>query len=182
MNFELLSKGHLENIFPNMAKFTKRELLKILLLNNDLSEATDYILLKLNIKSENCLPQKLQDFKASLSALRTRRNQKFEKASRKKDRFEKNNEMWLNSEFIVPDIITAGSNEKISSSLTGPGRHCLSFEEKSDRSKRREIANISASLDNDPNRILLACRKAAKVSKNKNLCTIIDNVLKNPEQ
>ena len=166
-----------------MVKFTKRQILEYVPPKADLSEAINYILKELNIVLEDACPQDVQRLRAALSTLRTKRNKKFQEARRIKEKFEKRNSSWLDSEFVIPNITINDENQQPStSSSSRVGRLSLSFENKSDRSKRREAANISKSLNHNPQRILQACRYAAKLSKEKDLCAILKEISKSPEQ
>ena len=165
-----------------MITFTKWEILENIPINGDLSEAMNYLLRKLNIRQKDSCQTGLKHLKAALSTLRTKRNKKWNEVCRIKERFEKKNLSWLDSEFTVPNIKIANESEE-SSFSSGPGRP-LKFEKKSDRSKRREAANISANLDHDPQRILQACCHAAKHSHsgNKDLHAVISRILESPER
>ena len=119
----------------------------------------NYVLRKLNIRQKDSCQTGLKHLKAALSTLRTKCNKKWNEVCRIKQKFVKKNLSWLDSEFTVPDIKIANESEQ-SSFSSGPGRPSLKFEKKSDRSKRREAANISVNLDHDPQRLLQACRHA----------------------
>lgn len=81
--------------------------------------------------------------------LRSKHNSKFKATCRKIDYFESKNCSWLDSEFKIPDQINVVDNEK-STVIPGPGRPPVPFDEKSKRSKRKEIAAISSSVQHDP--------------------------------
>lgn len=164
-----------------MAKFTKRQILENIPPGGDLSVTLNYILKELNICLENACPLGLQRLKAALSTLRTKRNKKLEEVHRIKKKFEQKNSGWLDSEFIVPNIKIINHNQEYPSYST-PGRPSLPFEKKSDRSKRRQAAKISASLDHNPQKILQACRYAARYSGDKNLYSVINKISESPDQ
>lgn len=156
-----------------MVKFTKRPILENIPPGGDLSKTLNYILKEFNICLEDAHPTGLQHLKAALSTLRTKRNKKLEVVRRIKEKFEKKNSGWLDSEFIVPNIKSINHNQEYSSN-SKPGRPSLSFEKKSDRSKRREAAKIS--LDHNPQKILQVCRYAARYSGDKNLYSVINTI------
>lgn len=56
----------------------------------------------------------------------------------------------------------------------------MEFSAKSCRSQRREVAEISAKLQHDPLRIMMACRYVSRRSGNSNLCFALDKILKCP--
>lgn len=166
-----------------MPTFTKRQILHYIPeANGDLLPALNYILTELNIRLEDINPNELTCLKANLSTLRTKRNIKLKEVCRIKAKFEKKNSIWLDSEFTVPSLQITDKNQQNSSTHVRPGRPSLSYEEKSDRSKRRDSANISKNLGNDPQRILQACRHAAKTSGDKDLFKVISEISKSPER
>lgn len=60
------------------------------------------------------------------------------------------------------------------------GRPSMSFREKSLWSQRREAATLSGKYQHDPLRILMAGKRAARQSKEKDLRAILVEVLKTP--
>lgn len=146
-----------------MASFTKREILEHIVGNTELTPAINYILKKLNVCEQNITSDTMDRLRKALFSLRSKRNSKFEAACRKRNYFESRNSSWLDSEFKIPDQINVVANEK-STATPGPGRSPVPFDEKSKRSKRREVAVISASVQHDPQKILMACRYAARRS------------------
>lgn len=146
-----------------MASFTKREILEHIVGNTELTPAINYILKKLNVCEKNITSDTMDRLRKALFSLRSKRNSKFEVACRKRDYFESRNSSWLDSEFKIPDQINVVANEK-STATPGSGRPPVPFDEKSKRSKRREVAVISASVQHDPQKMLMACRYAARRS------------------
>lgn len=110
----------------------------------------------------------LDRLKAFISSLRSKCNSRFNKASRKIDKFESNNSEWLDSEFHIPKLLCKKDIEN-SVSESSSGRPSLEFKEKSDRFQRREAAKISAQNAHDSSKILMACCHAARKSEKKDL-------------
>ena len=162
-----------------MASFTKREILEHIVDNTELTPAINYILKKLNVCEKNIASDSMDRLRKALFTLRSKRNSKYNAACRKVDYFESKNSSWLDSEFKVPDLVNV-DNEK-STTTPGLGRPPVSFDEKSKRSKRREAAMISASVQHNPQKILMACRYAARRSGANDLCAILGKITDSPE-
>ncbi|XP_026828955.1 uncharacterized protein LOC109611090 [Ooceraea biroi] len=96
-----------------------------------------------------------------------------------KERFEQQNSEWLNSEFHIP-IINTDINVKAPSE-TRIGCPSVEFNQKSKRSQRREVAEISAQCKHNPLRIIMAGRYAARQCGQKDLYIILRNLLKSFE-
>jgi len=58
---------------------------------------------------------------------------------------------------------------------------CPVFDEKSDRSKDREVTTIRAELKRDPVRMIMVCHYAANKSINVDLYAVLDKILKSLE-
>lgn len=163
-----------------MSKFTKREDLDIILNNNNQRESDVlYILSKLKVNIGDVMPDDLQKLRKTVSALQSKRNEKFVAAKRMIKRFNQLNKEWLNSEFKIPDLNTINV-EKPSSEIR-PGRPSIEFKDKSKRSQRRESAEISAQCKHDPLRIVMACRHAVRQSGHKDLTPILKEISKSPQ-
>lgn len=54
------------------------------------------------------------------------------------------------------------------------------FEEKSERAKRRDVAELSVGNDNCTNKFLMAAKFSAKKTMNKDLAQAIAHIMKNP--
>jgi len=159
-----------------MTEFKKREILEKMAEVKDVNLVINYIINKMNVNTTDIDSVWIGKLKAAILAVISRRNDKFKAVHRMKDRFELQNANWLDSSFIIPTLITAGtSNLK-------PGRPSLQFGKKSDRSKRRAVAAINPNQKHDPQSILMACRQAASRSGNRDLYTVIGYILKSPEQ
>lgn len=160
-----------------MAEFKKREILEKVAEVKDVNLVVDYIIHKINVKTTDIDLVWISKLKAAISTLRSRRNAKFKVANRIKDRFELQNADWLNSSFIIPRLIIAGTSNPL------PGRPSLQFERKSDRSKRRAVAAINSTQKHDPQSLLIACCQAACRSGNhRDLYTVVSHILKTPPQ
>ena len=163
-----------------MVTFTKREILEQLVNSeNDIESAIQYILEKLQHDPNSICPDAVNHLRISLRTLKSKYKIKYEKANRKQDRFLVQNENWLNTEF---NIQTNKLFEKSNVKAAGPGRPKMEFNVKRDRSKRQEIASISAEHNHDPQKLLMACRYAARHSKQIDLDTILARISEIPEQ
>lgn len=170
-----------------MTKFTKREILDVILQNNTVESGMHYIFAKLNYAEKDIDDEGKKRLRALISSLRSKRNSKFQAARRILSKFEKCNAEWLDSEFKIDScqLISEKSAQQLVSpahACPGPGRPSLAFQNKSDRSKRRDASAISAELKHDPHRLLHASRYAARHSGNVDLSTILNKVVQNPEQ
>lgn len=153
-----------------MSKFTKQEFLDVIQNNNNQRQSgVLYILLKLKINIGDVIPDDLQKLRKTVSALQSKRNEKFVAAKRMIERFNLLNEEWLNSEFKIPDLNTISNIDKSSSEIR-LSRPSIDFKDKSKRSQRREAAEISIQCKHDPLRIIMACRHAARQSGHKDNC------------
>lgn len=143
--------------------FAKREILKIIELNKEqgLDAARDYIFLKLNVNIADVTDDALKRLRVALASLKTKNKVRFNAARRIKNRYELKNSAWLDSKFEIPKLTTDLS---LKNKITKLGRPTLSFNEKSNRSKRREAAEISTQHDNNVEKIIMAGRYAAKHS------------------
>lgn len=147
-----------------MCQFLKRQILhNIPSGKGDLSQALNDILKELNVRLEEACSNGISLLQIYLATLRTKRNIKLKEVCRIKDKLEKQNESWLNSEFNVPNLEITDENRKSVGTSKPTGRPTLTFQEKSDRSKRREASNISRNLNHDPQMILQSCRHAANM-------------------
>lgn len=162
-------------LYSKKMKFSKREILELLLKSSEMDSVLTYILSKLGKNINDLDKENLDRLKLALSTLKAKRNIRFNAASRKTDRFLSKNKDWLDSEFVIPDFIP----KKIQ---TSTGRRSLDYTEKSDRSKRREISAISSNNSHDPQRLILAARHAATVSKKNDLKTVLDDLSKSPSR
>lgn len=167
-----------------MITFTKREILEVILKNNSVDSGVHYIFSKLNYAEEEVRSQGKEQLRALISALRSRRNSKFQAAKRMQSKFEKCNAEWLDSEFKIDSckIIAEKNAQLVSSVVLGPGRSPLNFQDKSDRSKRRDASAISAELKHDPYRLINACRYAARRSGYTDLSAILGKIIQNPAE
>lgn len=160
-----------------MTTFTKREIL-------DLEDAqkgsgVQYILNKLKIDRDRIDTKDLQCLTKLISALVSKRNEKFKKEKKSKDLFIEKHKEWINSIFVVPDLRT--NNSPIVSSTLKRGRPSVEFSEMSDRSKRRVIGEISNQCKNDPLKILMAARYAANKSHDTELSSVLKELISNPQ-
>lgn len=149
-----------------MTEFTKREIFEQYSKAKNINSVINYILLKMNIKISDVLSDSIMYLKNAIT-LKAKGSAKFQAAKRMKVRFELKNSEWLDSNFNVPTLqfINDRYNEKaVSNATIGFGCPVKEFEDKSDRSKRREAATISSQHNHDPCRILTACRYAARCS------------------
>ncbi|CAL1680805.1 unnamed protein product [Lasius platythorax] len=170
-----------------MTKFTKREILDVILRNNTVESGMHYIFAKLNYAEKDIDDEGKKRLRALISSLRSKRNSKFQVARRILSKFEKCNAEWLDSEFKIDScqLISEKSAQQLVSpahACPGPGRPSLAFQNKSDRPKRRDASAISAELKHDPHHLLHASRYAARHSGNVDLSTILNKVVQNSEQ
>lgn len=94
------------------------------------------------------------DLKKTLAILMTKLRSKWDDASRKTDRFFKNNEQWLKGEIHFPTSIsvnaeTAAQDIPDESTSRDRGRPFKSFDTSSDRSKRRKTEEIRKTFTAD---------------------------------
>lgn len=156
-----------------MVKLTKREILNSLS-STDSNSAIEYILQKLNVSISSLQNEDIDRLQRAISRLKSKRDTKYEAASRKKCRFEQKNAEWLDSEFSIPKFSIDIEKEKASGSRSG--RPPLPFCEKSARSQRRDAALISAHHQNDPLKLLMACRHASRLAGKKDLCSVLQEI------
>lgn len=168
-----------------MTEFTKREIFEQYSKAKNINSLINYILLKMNIKISDVHSDSIMYLKNAITSLKAKGSAKFQAAKRMKVRFELKNSEWLDSNFNVPTLqfINDRYNEKaVSNATIGFGRPVKEFEDKSDRSKRREAATISSQHNHDPCRILTACRYAARRSGEKDLSFILNELSKSQER
>lgn len=122
--------------------FTKREILKYIVDNTELTLVINYILEKCSTCEKNIASNVMSRLRKALFTLRTKYNSKFKAACSKRDYFKSRNSSWLDSEFKIPDEINVSSKQ--SSTAAAPGRPSIPFDKKCERAKRREVALISA--------------------------------------
>lgn len=164
-----------------MLRITKREVLAQIPTDSQRHLGVNYILAKLELDAKDVRSEDLYQLKVSVSSLRTKRNSRFNAASRKMDKFESKNSEWLDSEFHIPNLLLKNDMEN-SASTSRPGRHSLEFKKKSDRSQRREAAIISAQNEHDSSKILMACCHAARKSGEKDLHAVLKDINKTPDR
>lgn len=78
----------------------------------------------------------------------------------------------------IPEQINVVDSEK--SATPGPGRPPVPFNEKSNRSKRREVAVISTSVQYDPQKMLMICRYSVRRSDANDLRAILSKFTDSP--
>lgn len=103
---------------------------------------------------------------------------KYTASRRNNNRFREKNSEWLKGIFKVPTLKTIA--EESCSASNSDGCPNKPFCEKSLQSQRRESAALSAKCQHNPLRILMAGKHAATQSGEKDLCAILDEVLKIP--
>lgn len=167
--------------------FTKREIIELFdkAKVDDTSEAVNYILTKLNLKVEDVMhTEKYNQLRTAVQNLKSKFTEKWKASNRTQIRFQEKNSVWLESEFEIPNFPRLNNleifDEKFSMSKTG--RPNLPFDNKSKRSKRRDIAAISNQNKNDPQKILMACRHAARLSGEKDLFVVLNLIQDTPER
>lgn len=138
-----------------------------------------YILAKKNINIKEVRPDDLARLRKAIGTLFAKRNIKYKAANRMIERFEQQNSDWLNSEFHIP-IIHTDINVK-TPFKTCFGRPSVEFNQKSKRSQRRKVAEISVQCKHDPLQIIMAGRYAARQSGQKDLHMILRNILESLE-
>lgn len=151
--------------------FTKREIIE--LFNeaeiDDINKAVNYILTKLNLTVADVIHTKKYDLlKVAVKTLKSKFKLKWEASRRTLNRFEAKNAVWLESEFQIPNFSCLESEKH-----SKPGRSNVAFDQKSQRLKRRDVAAISNQNENNPQKILMACRHAARLSGEKDLFAIL---------
>lgn len=166
--------------------FTKREIIELFdeARVDDISEAVNYILTKLNLKVGDVMHTKKHDqLKVAVKTLKSKFKLRWEASKRTQIRFQAKNAVWLESEFQIPHFSCPDNLENLGEkiSISKPGRPNVAFDQKSQRSKRRDAATISNQNENNPQRILMACRHAARLSGEKDLFTVLKQIQDTPE-
>lgn len=162
--------------------FNNREILNILSRYSaaseidDIQEAIIYILGKLNVQEHDVDIKWINEVKAAIRTLKSRRKQKWNSVKRIKHKFESKYASWLDSTFCVPDLTLQQYDAQSCTVASKKGRPGLLFDEMSSRSQRRVVAEISAQQQHDPNRILMACRHAARLSGDTDLFAVIKHI------
>ncbi|XP_053952723.1 uncharacterized protein LOC128859715 [Anastrepha ludens] len=87
-----------------MTSLKKKEVLQIMLGNNDMNITVDSILTKIAINKSDVGCKGLERLKNALNSLKSKRNAKYQHCSRKIAVFESQNSEWLDSEFTIPDL------------------------------------------------------------------------------
>jgi len=149
-------------------RITKREVLDILAVNDNLDTSVSIILKKIKKNQNDLSFNDLKRLKQSLYALKN----KSKELRKSKNRHLERNKEWLDSDFLI-NFDNAYKNSSGQQKLQKSGRPAICFENKSERSVRRELAAISTNLEHDPKRILLACRYASRHSGNVELCSVL---------
>lgn len=164
-----------------MAKLTKKEVIDLIYKNNNINTTVSEVLNKLNMSADNIIEKDLKRLRNSLSLLKSRHITKFNAARRMKSRYDFENSDWLSSEFIF-SISNSENMQNISQSRLINGRPTIQFEQQKERTQRRYVSTLSANANHNPERLLIACRYAAKRQGNNDLCNVVNEVLKSPEQ
>ena len=159
-----------------MFKVSKKEVLEILALGENLETSISRVLTKINKKRNELSDNDLKRLKTALSTLKCKNYKRRKNVSWHGER----NDEWLDSEFVMHfDSSSENINEE--QSFSKPGRPRIAFEEKSKRSVRREVAGISADLNHDPKKILLACQYASRRSGYVDLLSVLGDILQSPD-
>lgn len=166
--------------------FTKREIIELFdeARVDDISEAVNYILTKLNLKVGDVMHTKKHDqLKVAVKTLKSKFKLRWEASKRTLIRFQARNAVWLESEFLISHFSCPDNLENLGEkiSISKSGRSNVAFDQKSQRSKRRDAATISNQNENNPQRILMACRHAARLSGEKDLFTVLKQIQDTPE-
>lgn len=141
--------------------FTKREIIELFDKDkvDDINEAVNYILTKLNLKVEDVMRTKKYDqLKVAVKALKSKFVLKWKVSSRNLTRFQAKNAVWLESEFQIPNFSCPDNLEKLAKegSMPKPGRPNIAIDKKSQKSQRRDAATISNQNENNPQRLLMS--------------------------
>jgi len=166
----------LRTVLIETMHFTKREILKLLEQNKEqgLDAVRDYIFLKLNVNIADVSDDALKRLQVALASLKAKNNIKFNAAFRMRNRYESKNSDWLDSKFQIPNLQSSDHSKK--NDTTNMGRPTLAFDKKSNRSKRREAAEISTQHDHNTEKIIMAGCHAARHSSDNDLHYILTNL------
>lgn len=88
-----------------MASFTKEEILDQIPDDNHRDLGVKYIFEKMNLDITKVKPEDLKRVRSAVSALRTKRNEKFAASCRNNDQFKNINSKWLKGIFKVPTLL-----------------------------------------------------------------------------
>lgn len=161
-----------------MTKFSKRQILEVLKTTHDVHSTALHIISKCNLNVGNIPDTEIKRLETAIRTLKSKRKAKFEIARRNIHRFEAQNCSWLDSDFHINISMEIGHEKN---SFPHSGRPKIDFDQKSDRSERRESSKISAELKHDPVKMIRACRYAAKRSSSRDLYYVLGNILENAE-
>ncbi|XP_011858792.1 PREDICTED: uncharacterized protein LOC105556321 [Vollenhovia emeryi] len=162
---------------------SKRKVLQLLFSvpeSNSINYVVSHILEQLNLKLSDVDASKINVLKKAIGTLRSKRNIKWKLAKRVNDRFELQNKKWLDSEFCVAYLNSDTQSQTPQRQCSG--RPSIEFNQKSNRSKRREAAQISNKNQNNPISLLMACRYAARLTGEKDLSAVLNELCKDSKK
>lgn len=167
--------------------FTKREIIEHFHKDNvnDINETVNYILTKLNLKVEDVIhTEKYDQLRVAVKTLKSKFKLKWKASKRTMIRFQTQYATWLESEFQIPNFSCFNNSVILDEnvSMPKPGRPSIAFDKKSQRSKRRDAATISNQNGNNPQKIVMACRHAARISGDKDLLAVLNEIQDIPEK
>ncbi|XP_076545847.1 uncharacterized protein LOC143305586 [Osmia lignaria lignaria] len=116
-----------------------------------------------NYSSEN-----VQDIRKRFSYIKSELKRRWSEAQNTKDRFYKKNNNWLNGTFELP-VVTVRS-----------GRPSKSFEESSDRTKRRKTAVLRSTTNTDE--LVFSAQMKLQSSGKRSASTILKEITNSPER
>lgn len=155
-----------------MVAFTKLEILEKIDDEKKIESAVKYILNKMNTDTSTLTTECIKNLENSIQNLISQKNKRLKDCHRVKKRFINKNKEWLHSIFFVPELKTT---------FNLPGRPTVNYEDMSERTRRREVSKISTNLKNDPFRILMSARFAAKKRKLDDLAFVLNEILRKQE-
>lgn len=151
-------------------EFTKREVLAKCSGENGIDNALKFLKCKLNVNKSD--DEYIRELRKCVRQLVTKKNIYFNASHRMYSRFNEKYKNWLDSKFLIPNLVKNRNNR---------GRPKKEYNKMSERTKRRNITNVSTELKNNPIRILKTARFAAKKNKMDDLSNILKQILLNKD-
>lgn len=166
-------------IFLDNLRFKNDELFQIWLLSGNKEKKKEALLNVVLEKNGEANPSEeyLKYLREKLRLFCIKLDKKWQESSRKSHYFKSRNAQWLKSEIIFKNYRAIS---EVPRSSLGAGRPRLIFSDMSDRSKRREAAELSTSKQNETDLLLrAACVSARKGGKN-DLAVVLKETMQSP--
>lgn len=142
-----------------------------------IEEKFDFLVTRL-AEITKCPCDKTSILNRSLRFFKTQFKKKWEAASRKEDRFLSSNEKWLTSPIQLPKFNAEVGAEVIPRVIPKPGRLKKSFENLSERSKRRRTNELRSQIPAEE--LVYAAGVSQRAAGNTDASVVIKEILKSP--